>query len=348
MLDRENGKALLLSRYALNSMEFGSGRNGANWSNSDVNSWLNGDFFSNAFDEEEQSAIIRTKTSDTTDDMVFLLSDSEAQACFADDSARRAEPCAALDITTKDGMCRWWLRTTGTDGTNKAMLVDSTGQIARGGVKAESNAAGVRPAIWIDLTKAGMLAVEPLSESTQAGDTVAFGSYAPGEASAEPVEWLVLERTGNVVTMVSKYLIDAKPYEASGEAKSWQDCSLREWLNRKFISQAFTDAERNALVTTALDNGSEPQTEDWVYLLSEEDINRFFPEEGSGSAEKSKALDAAQIMDDFNWWWLRTKDDTYGNPKIVNTSGAVSINWDGYGFEGSGGRPAIGVALAAL
>ena len=53
-------------------------------------------------------------------------------------------------------------------------------------------------------------------------------------------------------------------------------------------------------------------------------------------------------MDDFNWWWLRTKDDTYGNPKIVNTSGAVSINWDGYGFEGNGVRPAIRVSLDAL
>lgn len=353
----DDEKALLLSRYVLSEMEFGLGRNGASWSNSDVSAWLNGDFYDNAFTEKEKLAIIKTETSDTTNDRVFLLSESEAQDLLADDSARRAEPCDALKIDTRDGMCRWWLRTTGTDNARNAMLVESSGKISRGGTRAEGNDAGVRPAIWVDLSKAGLLTVEPLSMSAQAGETVAFGSYAPGDVPAEPVAWKVVERNGNVVTMVSKYLIDAKPYEASSEPTSWQDCSLRQWLNGDFIDLAFSDAERNALVLTELKNGvetddgidgKEPTTEDWVYLLSGEEMERYFPETGAGAAEKSNAVALAQTMDDFNIWWLRTKDKDYGNPKVVFTNGAVTSNWDGYGFAGNGVRPAIRVNLDAL
>ena len=157
----------------------------------------------------------------------------------------------------------------------------------------------------------------------------------------------MLERNGNVVTMVTQYLIDAKAFEETGEPRTWEDCSLRKWLNGDFISRTFSNAERSALLETAIETSNEPDTVDWVYLLSDKEMNRFFPE-GSGSAEKSKALDAAQIMDDFNWWWLRTKDDFFGNPMIVNTDGVVSGNADGYGFEGNGVRPVIRVNLDAL
>lgn len=357
VLKIDGEKALLLSRYVLSGMEFGLGKNGAIWSNSDVADWLNGDFYANAFTEEEKLAIIKTETSNTSDNWVFLLSESEAQDLLADDEARRAEPCDALKIDTRDGTCRWWLRTTGADNSRNAMLVESSGKISRGGTRAEGNDAGVRPAIWVDLSKAGLLTVEPLSMSTQAGETVAFGSYAPGNVPAEPVAWKVVERNGNVVTMVSKYLIDAKPYEVSSTSTSWEDSSLRQWLNGDFIELAFSDAERDALVTTVLENGvesdigidgSEPTTEDRVYLLSGEELNRYFGKEtGAFDTERSNAMAQAQLLEYFNIWWLRTKDKDYGNPMVV-FNGTVSINWDGYGVEDTGVRPAIRVNLDAL
>ena len=349
VLSRENGKALLVSRYALDTMEFGTGKNGAKWSNSSVSKWLNEDFLRAAFSESEQNAIVRTQTTDTTDDMVFLLSDSEVRTYFADDAARRAEPSAAVGkkADTKDGCCSWWLRSTSTENANRVMIVDSAGKLQQNGLKAQGNSAGIRPAMWIDLTKAGLQSIEPLDASAQVGDTVAFGSYAPGSGNPEPVEWLVLERKGNVVTMITQYLIDAKAFEETGEPRTWEACSLRKWLNGDFISRTFSDAERNALLETSLETADEPETADRVYLLSDEEMDRFFPE-GSGSAEKSKALDAARIMDDFNWWWLRTKDDFFGNPMIVNTEGVVSGNADGYGFDGNGVRPVIRVNLDAL
>ena len=76
-------------------MEFGTGKNGAKWSNSSIGKWLNEDFFNAAFSESEQNSIVRTNTTDTTDDMIFLLSDSEVRIYFTDDAARRAEPSAA-------------------------------------------------------------------------------------------------------------------------------------------------------------------------------------------------------------------------------------------------------------
>lgn len=64
VLRKEGSKALLLSRYALDSVYFESPNvmhsDGLRWENSKVRRWLNDEFLHKAFTKEEQNAILKT------------------------------------------------------------------------------------------------------------------------------------------------------------------------------------------------------------------------------------------------------------------------------------------------
>lgn len=54
----QNGQALLLSTYCLDAMAFAPGSRQANWEHSEFRTWLNGDFYTSAFSEEEKQKIV--------------------------------------------------------------------------------------------------------------------------------------------------------------------------------------------------------------------------------------------------------------------------------------------------
>lgn len=98
VLDVQDGKALLLSKYGLETKEYNTGDYEITWERSTLRSWLNNDFINNAFSPEEQSAIIVTEVDNSdaqgfdwstvggskttggnnTHDQIFLLSYMEA------------------------------------------------------------------------------------------------------------------------------------------------------------------------------------------------------------------------------------------------------------------------------
>ena len=79
-------------------------------------------------------------------------------------------------------------------------------------------------------------------DNAQAGDTVFFGAYPQGHITSEekdPVEWLVLEKDGNQLTLITKYAVDALPYMKYNYNRdhipvTWRTSLLREWLNDTF------------------------------------------------------------------------------------------------------------------
>ena len=76
------------------------------------------------------------------------------------------------------------------------------------------------------------------------GDKVILGKYQD-----EDIEWEVMSRNflineGKVrVELFSKYALDCVPFNEDGES-SWEDCSLREWLNNDFYEEAFSKTEK--------------------------------------------------------------------------------------------------------
>lgn len=125
------------------------------------------------------------------------------------------------------------------------------------------------------------------------GNTIAFGRYEQDkntENGPEEIEWIMLDydEKEDKVLLLSKYGLDVKPYDnTEGKDITWEECSLRKWLNSEFLQSAFSDEECAAISLTMVDNSSTQgysgwntnggnNTEDYVFLLSVSEAIRFY------------------------------------------------------------------------
>ena len=92
-----------------------------------------------------------------------------------------------------------------------------------------------------------------LKNNFEVGGTVVFGDYH-GE-----IEWLVLDKQEDKALLISKYCLDAKPYNEKYEPVTWETCTLRQWLNGDFINEIFSGAEKAVICDTYLQNPDNPE-----------------------------------------------------------------------------------------
>lgn len=172
VLDRDGDKALLLSKYALDHQSFMPFYEPVTepftWESCSLRQWLNSTFLNAAFSAEEQRRLLTTtvitapggrKGSEnpfTTEDRVFLLSDTEVYAYFSSEAATVTDYTAyALSEdpwagnATAPAPAIWWLRTT--DGGNHPDSVYTRGGVGEGARSYEGEY--VRPAIWVDMSQ---------------------------------------------------------------------------------------------------------------------------------------------------------------------------------------------------
>ncbi len=172
VLDRDGDKALLLSKYALSHQSFMPFYEPVTepftWESCSLRQWLNSTFLNAAFSAEEQRRLLTTtvitapggrKGSEnpfTTEDRVFLLSDTEVYAYFSSEAATVTDYTAyALSEdpwagnATAPAPAIWWLRTT--DGGNHPDSVYTRGGVGEGARSYEGEY--VRPAIWVDMSQ---------------------------------------------------------------------------------------------------------------------------------------------------------------------------------------------------
>ncbi|MBR4345204.1 MAG: hypothetical protein IKP88_21280 [Lachnospiraceae bacterium] len=119
--------------------------------------------------------------------------------------------------------------------------------------------------------------------TAQKGDIIKFGAYEQdGDFTngREPIEWIVLEKNKKQIFLVSKYALDTVPYNKDlVESLTWENCTLRKWLNEMFYVNAFNDAEKKMIKTTKVENYDNAvygtpggnDTKDKVFLLSQLD-----------------------------------------------------------------------------
>ncbi|MBO7183992.1 MAG: TIR domain-containing protein [Bacteroidales bacterium] len=165
VLEIKNGKALVVSKYALEQRTYNTTKEHVNWSTCSLRQWLNNDFLNTAFSDKEKALLstttvtadrnpsYNTSPGSSTQDKVFLLSITEANKYFTSNTARigYATPYATkTDLTYRT--CAWWLRTPGSQ-QHYAAYVNVSGAIQNGGYAVISPVTCVRPAMWIDLSK---------------------------------------------------------------------------------------------------------------------------------------------------------------------------------------------------
>lgn len=219
---------------------------------------------------------------------------------------------------------------------------------------------------------------EAVSEETapkpvEIGDTYLFGNYEQDndtDNGKEVVEWLVLDKTEDSLLLISKYALDCQPYHNEHISVNWENCSLRTWLNSDFYDAAFTDREKERIMTTDVqpdthdcDYLKEDQggiTSDKVFLLSVAEAENYFPSMDYYRQCSPTAYAVAQgaflsSMEDYadkGWWWLRTALDLNECSAMVYVTGTVNCGC-GTGTGGSmvdskGGtvRPVIWLSMS--
>ena len=84
VLAAENGEALLVSKYGLDSQPYNTEMTGVTWGSCSLRKWLNENFLFSAFNVAEQGCILDTVTGEAGEtDKVFLLNYEEAARYLA-------------------------------------------------------------------------------------------------------------------------------------------------------------------------------------------------------------------------------------------------------------------------
>jgi len=171
VLEVKDGKALVISKYAIDGKPYNENGGTVMWETCSLREWLNSDFLNSAFTEEEKSKIptvlvsadknpeFDSDTGNDTQDKVFLLSITEANKYFNSDKSRI---CYPTDYAVKNGTrksdidsCGWWLRTPGEDHSQFGQLYEALvyehGNIINSGTNGDYDHHAVRPVIWIEL-----------------------------------------------------------------------------------------------------------------------------------------------------------------------------------------------------
>ena len=165
VLDKQPGMILVVTKYGLDCQKFHTESESATWETCTIRTWLNDEFYEDAFDSEEKSLILDTTVTPdenpnyntyagvATVDKVFLLSYYETVSYMPDNNARFCMPTAyAVGRNAyahpRSGGCWWLLRTPGNKG-NHVMSINCDGSIDFEGGVVESDRAAVRPAMWI-------------------------------------------------------------------------------------------------------------------------------------------------------------------------------------------------------
>ena len=377
VLDVQDGKALIISKYGLDCKPYNTESKSVTWETCSLRKWLNSDFINSAFDENEQKIILATKLSNPnnskygatggkdTEDKAFLLNIEETDKYFASSKERicilSKHATMGSNRTFSNGS-EWYLRSPGVDNTAVA-FVSNSGGINYHGYGVNYYNLGIRPAMWIDISvEKEQTETVPLSEAT-VGDYVIFGSYEQDnnlENGAEPIEWQVLDVKDGKALVISKYGLDCKPYDNNKYGTdTWETCSLRKWLNSNFIKNAFNTTEKEKIITTQLSNPDNPKygteggndTKDKVFLLSIEEAEKYFSVKDEGACVPStyaKEQGAYTASNNNGWWWLRSPGTHQHYAARVAANGVVQENGyvaedkgtkytDGYAYNGAGG-----------
>ena len=191
----------------------------------------------------------------------------------------------------------------------------------------------------------------------QPGKIVQFGRYPQTTEGNDDtvVEWQVLDRDGRNALLISRYGLDVQPYTWPSAQITWEQCTLRIWLNDTFANRAFSQEEQQAILMTTVVNGSDEgywktdggnDTQDKIFLLSYRQAEQYFDvtinnDENIKSRMQPTDYALAHGAGKLGWW-LRSQGPEQGTAARVYSVGA--LDYDFTGFEECV-RPALWVNI---
>lgn len=167
---------------------------------------------------------------------------------------------------------------------------------------------------------------------------IPFGKK-PG--NKEPLFWKVLKRTENAALLVSTEGIRSDTFMEENDVDhhaDWEHSQIRKWLNRTFYRKYFSKTEQSVIKYCITETGDAlgrinpwiNPVKDYVFLLSDAEINTFMPCPSSRVIRNTpddismnhQNVDVAQ----GDWWWTRIPALKRGNIICVDPDGVIDRN----------------------
>ena len=189
------------------------------------------------------------------------------------------------------------------------------------------------------------------------GNYVEFGAYPQtSDSNIKEIEWLVLARNGNSALLISRYSLDAQPYNKGFTSITWENCTLRKWLNETFLNAAFGADEQAAIQSTNVPAGRNPEydtnpgsaTTDKVFLLSIDEAEKYFSSDDARMCQPTAyAVEngASKHDNGTSLWWLRSPGYFQDLAAFVASVGLVGYPGECVNYDYVCVRPALWVNL---
>ena len=203
-------------------------------------------------------------------------------------------------------------------------------------------------------------------EAVQKGETLLIGSYEQDnnvDNGKEPVEWIVLEKDGLTLLLISKNALECKTFNTSNTDVTWETSTIRKWLNVTLLSAIFSADDQTMILRTTVSASKNPEyntspgntTVDKIFLLSIDEAQKYLPSDEERKCTPTNYASsqggATTIRSTSNgnstcWWWLRSPGIEQNNVAGIYYDG--KIHYGGYASNNGHGyiRPALRISLA--
>ena len=200
-----------------------------------------------------------------------------------------------------------------------------------------TTASTIKPDSTTDYNSTTASTTQP--DITTAYTTKSFGGYT----------WRVLDEQDGKVLLITEDIIEQRPYNAAAEDVTWETCTLRTYLNGEFYSK-FSAQEQAMILETrntnpdnqwyGTDGGND--TMDRVFLLSVEEVVKYFGDSGDLAARKGWYWEDGKVLKDGKGYYI---SDQYNSERAAKfNNGDVGLSGSDVNIE-FGVRPALWLKL---
>lgn len=166
------------------------------------------------------------------------------------------------------------------------------------------------------------------------GSIVTFGQYEQDNDASngkEPIEWIVLNVQGGKALLMSRKIISASSFSDDKNNVKWEDSNIRAWLNNGFMENSFNQTEKRLIEKTHLTNLHGSDTDDYIFLISNDEFNKIGIREDIIKAEVTNTASAeyTESYSSLDSWWLRSGNSEYIDIRGGLGSGALATKQEG-------------------
>ena len=140
-------------------------------------------------------------------------------------------------------------------------------------------------------------------------DVVEFGKYEQDDVKdngKEKLRWIVLSKDDESALLLSEYGIENKLYNETDNGYTWENCTIRTWLNDTFYEKAFSKKEKAKLFVATVDGYD---LGDRVFILAPRELDEYYSE-GAFCKPTKHAINAGCFYAENTgncMWWARAR-----------------------------------------